>query len=316
MQVTKEQITAAKQMCAMEYLKRYEPDRLKRCSKGEYELTDHGSFKINERSSLWHWKSRDIGGKSALDFLVYVDGRQFTDVVLQLCGESPAYVPPAHAKAVNGFALPPAAPDNKKVAAYLKNRGIDESTIRLCLESGILYESKDYHNAVFVGKDGRGIPRYAALRGTYDVSGKKPFKVEQSGSLKEYCFCLPAEPGSVRLALYESAIECLAHRTLEHDDDSKWRLSLGGIYAPKEGEPDRELKRPLALCCFILSHPEITELELCLNNDFAGRWATRHLKAMYEDFFTVIENLPQKEGYDYAMSAKESMKHKRREVER
>lgn len=35
-------------------------------------------------------------------------------------------------------------------------RGIDRKVIDACFRAGILYESADYHNAVFVGKDEAG----------------------------------------------------------------------------------------------------------------------------------------------------------------
>lgn len=35
-------------------------------------------------------------------------------------------------------------------------RGIDLKVIEACFRAGILYESADYHNAVFVGKDEAG----------------------------------------------------------------------------------------------------------------------------------------------------------------
>ena len=79
----KEDLEKAREMTAIEYLKRYEPQRLKPCRglRHEYELTDHDSFKINEITSQWHWKSRDIGGISALNFLVHVNGMSFLDAV-------------------------------------------------------------------------------------------------------------------------------------------------------------------------------------------------------------------------------------------
>lgn len=43
--VTDEEIRAAREMTAIEYLRRYEPDRLKKSSaRNEWELTDHDSF--------------------------------------------------------------------------------------------------------------------------------------------------------------------------------------------------------------------------------------------------------------------------------
>lgn len=92
----KEDLEKAREMTAIEYLKRYEPQRLKPCRglRHEYELTDHDSFKINEITSQWHWKSRDIGGISALNFLVHVNGMSFLDAVGFLLEQNPSYIPP------------------------------------------------------------------------------------------------------------------------------------------------------------------------------------------------------------------------------
>ena len=77
--------------------------------------------------------------------------------------------------------------------------------------------------------------------------------------------------------MYKRQIEAMAHLTLEGTAD-KYRLSLGGIYAPREGSQARPFKKPLALESFLGRHPEIEEIEICLNNDFAGRWAAEHPK--------------------------------------
>ena len=44
------------------------------------------------------------------------------------------------------------------------SRGIDMSVLDYCFQHGLLYEAADYHNAVFVGYDGkhRATPRCAA----------------------------------------------------------------------------------------------------------------------------------------------------------
>ena len=102
-------------------------------------------------------------------------------------------------------------------------RGISRKVIEACVRAGILYESADYHNAVFVGKDETGTARYAFLRGTY-TKGKAFQRRRLSGSEKQYCFCLPPKGKTNRLAVYEAAIETLAHLTLEGSAD-KWRLS-------------------------------------------------------------------------------------------
>ena len=64
--VTEEEIQAAKNMTAYEYLRTHQAQRLQKTrTRNEWQLTDHDSFKINELSSKWHWKARDIGGVSA-----------------------------------------------------------------------------------------------------------------------------------------------------------------------------------------------------------------------------------------------------------
>ena len=291
-------------MTAIEFLRRYRPGELVKAeSRGEFQLREHDSFKINEATSLWHWKSRDVGGKSALDYLIKVEGMKFVEAVQALCEESPSYIPPpSQPEQPKEFLLPPAAENNRRVFAYLLKRGIDRKVIEACVRAGILYESADYHNAVFVGKDECGTARYAFLRGTYTKG--KPFKAEVSGSNKRFCFFLPPKGESKKLAVYEAAIETMAHLSLEKTVD-KYRLSLGGISAPKEGETAYSFKKPAALESFLARHPEIEEIELCTNNDYAGRWAAEHIEKAYQGKYRMVKNLPEKEGCDYADLTKE-----------
>lgn len=309
--VSEEEIRLARQMTAIEYLKRYQPYRLKKSSaRNEWELTDHDSFKINEITSKWHWKSRDIGGTSALNFLIYVDGRGFVDAVRELCGEQPSYYPPVVEKRERKpFMLPEGNPDCKRVIRYLQNRGISLPVIEYCIRSEILYESAPYHNAVFIGKDEKQIPRYAFLRGIYD-SGGRSFKMEQAGSEKAFGFCIPSKGSSCWVAVYEACIDAMAHMTLENGNMTKYRLALGGISAPKEGSKKKpvESKKPLALETFLDTHPEIQEIEICTDNDFAGRWACEYIRKRYEKSYKIIENLPQIKGADWADMAKMAVK--------
>ena len=88
----------------------------------------------------------------------------------------------------------------------------------------------------------------------------------------------------------------------------KYRLSLGGIAAPKENtqiQSECFKKLPDALEEFLKNHPEIKEIEICTDNDFAGRWAKEQMKKHYEGTYQIICNLPEKEGADYADLAKE-----------
>ena len=111
--IPEEEIKRAREITAIEYLKKYQPNRLKKTSaRNEWELTDHDSFKINDQTSKWHWKSRDIGGTSALNFLIHVDGCSFLEAVQMLKDEYPTYIPPpVEAKPKKPFVLPTASPD-------------------------------------------------------------------------------------------------------------------------------------------------------------------------------------------------------------
>lgn len=312
--VGEEEIQAAKQMSAIEYLKKYEPKRLKKSSaRNEWQLTDHDSFKINEITSKWHWKSRDIGGVTALKFLTEVEGMAFPEAVKMLCGENPSYIPPEpETKERKPFVLPAAYQNCSRIRRYLNGRGISDMVITQCIREGVLYESAPYHNAVFVGVDEQKKPRYAFLRGIYDKNGSV-FRMEQAGSEKIYGFCIPPKGEGVRVAVYEACIDVLAHMSLEGGDADKYRLALGGISAPKEGQVIRDSKNPPALEYFLSMHPEIEEIEICTDNDFAGRWACEKIKKAYEEKYHVFENLPQQEGADYGDLAKQAVEKVRTE---
>ena len=134
--------------------------------------------------------------------------------------------------------------------------------------------------------------------------------MEQSGSDKAYSFCVPPSGKCCRVAVYEAAIETLAHMTLEGNRTDKYRLSVGGIYAPKDGRRKKEEKPPLALEHFLENHPEVTQIEICTNNDGPGRYACETMKRTYRDTYEILINLPEREGADYADLSKEAWEKK------
>ena len=175
------------------------------------------------------------------------------------------------------FALPKRCQDSARVVRYLTGRGIAREVIDACLQSGDLYESLPYHNAVFVGRDAQGVPRYAMQRSTEG----RPFKLEAAGSDKRFTFSIPGteEP----LAVTEGAIDALSVATLSWRWDGQWRrchyLSLGGISAQQNA-------LPAALAQYLHTHGEVRRVCLMLDNDPAGRSAAEriyhHLQSRYE----------------------------------
>ena len=296
-------------MTAIEFLRRYRADDLvKSSARGEFELKSHNSFKINGESSLWHWKSRGIGGKSALDYLMHVEGCSFVEAVRLLCEERPCFIPQRHEEVERKrppFELPEKSPTTTRVEAYLRCRGISQAVIDHCLQTGILYESLPYHNCVFVGRDAGGTPRYAALRGTYTYG--KQFKAESTGSDKRFGFCIEPATESRTVAVFEAAIDAMAEMTLAGNAADKYRLSLGGIYAPEEG---RDIHPPAALEEFLAQHPRVDRIEFCLDNDPPGRAAAAALARLYGERYQVAVHLPPIEGFDYGDLAQAALEYR------
>ena len=148
-----------------------------------------------------------------------------------------------------------------------------------------------------VGKDPQGVPKYAALRGIYDYG--EPFKREAPGSQKQYGFCIPPMQPGTTVAVFEAAIDAMAEMTLCGDAADKYRLSLGGVSSSG--------KEPLALQEFLRQHPEITTIELRLDNDAKGRMASVGIRKIYADRYTVHDLPPDIENGDYADMAKNNL---------
>lgn len=202
------------------YLQTYEPQELVHFGGSTYCTREHDSLKIS--NGKWCWFSRGIGGKTALDYLIKVKELPFTEAVERIVGRVAERSPVFHARAQpekpKTLLLPPKSNSSTRVIAYLKSRGIDGGLIEQCIRSGQLYESLPYHNAVFVGMDRNGTPRYACLRGI-----GTDFKGEATGSDKRFSFALPATGESRMLCVFESAIDLLSYATMAQAGGLSWR---------------------------------------------------------------------------------------------
>ena len=75
-------IMEAKQIDLLYYLRYFDPGELVHIGGQEYTTRTHDSLKIS--NGKWHWFSKGIGGKNALDYLIHVKGMHFTDAVMHL----------------------------------------------------------------------------------------------------------------------------------------------------------------------------------------------------------------------------------------
>ena len=249
-------IEQARQIDLLSYLQRYEPSNLKRVAGNVYCTREHDSLKIS--NGKWYWWSRGIGGYSALDYLMKVRELGFVEAVQTLTGDMGDWKPPPPAVKKDEpkvLLLPEKNADCDKVTEYLFGRGVDYQLIQDCIAEGIIFESRPYHNAVFVGKDESGKPKYAALRSTLGSS----FRQDASGSDKRYSFRLLAREPTDKVHLFEAAIDLLSYATYLKCEGKDYKaanlLSLSGVYQPQKELS--ESKIPIALSTYLQKNLQI-----------------------------------------------------------
>ena len=292
--VTKEQIAMAKRPDLFSYLRQYEPDELVHISGNIYCTKTHDSLKIS--NGKWFWWSRWIGGRSALDYLIKVRDMPFVDAVLHLCGNERFIMPtPTYTskpKPKEPFFLPERAENNDKVVEYLMARGISLALIRICINRGMLYQSKKHDNCCFVGFDYDGKAQYAMLRSSHPDS---TFMQDIAGSNKEYSFSLPINPNCNTLYVFESAIDLLSFATIRmmNKDDVTYGnyLSLSGVYQPKNDVLETPL--PAALARFLKENDHIRRISLRFDADKTGRIAADTLQALLGKSYEVSYDPPE-----------------------
>ena len=290
---TNEEIEKAREMDLLTYLRLYEPENLVKVHGEVYCTRQHDSLKIS--NGKWMWWSRGFGGASALDYLTKVKGIAFSDAMGILIGTKdkvPSFFMPSKKEAERKRLLLPEKNNSEKcITKYLMRRGIAKSIIESCISDNILFESKPYHNCIFVGKDSNGIPRYAAFRGCTE----ERLMGEATGSDKSYPFRIEATESQV-LHLFESAIDLLSFATLKLRHGDKWNkenlLSMGGIGVSKNGTI------PIAIRRFLEKRTDIDTVVIHFDNDVPGKSAAATLSNTLKEKYNV-KIMPPPWGKDY-----------------
>ena len=267
---TQEQIDRANRADIADFL-RTQGETLERAG-NEYRWKRHDSLTVRENK--WYRHSQSKGG-GPIDFVMEFYGRSFTEAVQLLTGELGEGKPEQTAPPpLSDFRLPPRSPDPGQVKRYLTEaRRIDEDVTGFFLSTGDIYEEAAHHNAVFVGRDESGIPRYAHQRGT---AGN--FRLDVKGSDKAFNFCYRGE--GERLFVFEAPVDLLSFLCLFKKDWQKQSyLSLGGV-----GEK--------ALLRFLSDCPNIKIVYLCLDSDEAGNDACSRLVELMPEGLTVHRLVP------------------------
>ncbi len=289
-----EMIQKARQLDLLTYLQLQQPWEIVPIGPNRYQTKTHDSLKIDH--GKWYWWSRSIGGRSALDYLVTVEGWEFRKAALHILEleriplAETAPKPSQSMKAKIPFCLPKKAKESTRVIDYLMQRGIDRDILDYFVSKGLIYESYPHHNAVFVGLSENGEPAYAALRST----GTKRFAGEAAGSRKAYAFSF-SEGKSATVHVFESAIDLLSYVTLQKMRGTDWKaesyVSLGGCsFSIEEGLPP-------SLMRILRKKTNIQVIKLHLDNDRAGRTFTQAIIELLKNDYQVI-NAPPPSGKD------------------
>lgn len=230
-------------------------------SGSEYEWKD-GSQKVTVRGNLWFHQYERVGG-DAIDFVRRFYNKSYLKAMEYLLGkcDGTLITAPTIVKEKKRFELPKPYCNMDRVKNYLHYaRGIDEDIIEAFADENMIYESADYHNAVFVGYDKNGIPLHANKRG---IGKKSTFKGNVESSQPEYSFHWNGK--SNRLYLFESPIDMLSFISMNRDRWKQYSYAAGCCVS------DRVMWQMLK------DTPSISRIYLCLDNDEAGSLANSRI---------------------------------------
>lgn len=266
MAFSKEEIRMARQTDLVFYLQhenelarkegRVEPYRLERDGK-QIRVKDYGGLLVT--GNMWNQRSTLKGGNT-LDFLTEIEKIPFKEAVEKLLRQEHGYtrvdIKEQSKEPKKPFVLPEKNDSFKRVIAYLtKTRGLDPDIVLEEIKKGNIYEDKEHHNVVFVGREPKsGEPRWAQKRTTLS-----DYKIifEQAGSDPKYPYFY-GNRKSKAVIVVESPIEALSYASLlrYHGRDMSQAaiLSLGGVH-------DTALKQ------YLKDHPQVDLIITALNND-------------------------------------------------
>lgn len=238
----------------------------------EWEWKFHDE-RVTIRGHLWFDQYTQKGG-DAVDFFTYFYGESEEQATAMLLNCSvadleklPARSPPmsSHPKQEEPkqLSIPPTHKNMRRVFAYLcQTRGIAPEVVSAFARKGLLYESANHHNAVFVGRDEQGKIRHLHARGTLTGSH---FRQTLPGSEKEYSFHWPGTSG--KLYAFEAPIDLLSYISLHPEGwQNHTYVALCGVSAA----PIHHL---------LETQPKMEKVTLCLDNDEAGHKAAHRIAA-------------------------------------
>ena len=237
-------------------------EKVKRAG-SEYEWMD-GYQKVTIRGNLWFHQYEQTGG-NAVDFVQRFMGKSYPEAMEYLLGGTLGMLstsPPVERKPPGPLELPKRNDNMRRAYAYLlTRRGIDKDVLNAFARKGMVYESADYHNAVFVGFDKNGTAKHATYRGT---GSESTYRGNSPNSAPEYSFHWHGQ--SEKLFLFEAPIDMLSFISMHKEG---WQQHS---YASCCGVGDRVMFQMMK------DNLNIKDIALCLDNDDGGKKATKRIQ--------------------------------------
>lgn len=277
----------------------------------EYRHREHDSLVISPNKGFF-WFSRDIGSRSPIDYYMEVENMSFPDATMKVLevmnydysnknvvirnieSKSPNYI-------TKDFVLPKKAEENKNVYAYLtKTRGIDPEIVSDLINKGLLYQSKKYNNAVFIGKDYDGNIVSAFKRSTRtNLSSTSWSKGDHTGSQKEYRLRIE-NPTNKVVNIFESEIDMLSYLSMQP------KLARNENYIALGGVSDRAALE-------FLKHNEIEHINICTDNDDKGHEFCKKISEELGREYYITRELPVSKDFNQDLT--DGTEYTRRRIE-
>lgn len=240
---------------------------------------------------------------SAIDWCKEIRKMDFQSAMTLILGENPQgerTEKPKHEQyrsqsvpkeAKKEFTLPEKSETAKNVFMYLtQTRGISKHIVNSCLKHDLIYQD-NRKNAVFVGKDDSGQPKYAARRGTITVEGVEPFKRDCSGSDKNFAFRLEGK-NTDTIYVTEAAIDALSIATLEDKFNGDWSYKNKTYISTGGAGVDSAIEQ------FCKTH-DVKTINICFDNDKAGQNGMEKIMQKYREQGYEVNDMRASLAHDY-----------------
>ena len=214
--------------------------------------SDHS---ITVRGNSWYDHAIEKGGL-AIDFVKYFYGKTYPDAVSML---------------LDGEQGIPYSQSMRRTFAYLlKVRCLDRQIVTDFVRADLLYESledsqdkmRQYHNAIFVGRDKEGVARHAHKKGIYTYGPS--FRGNLTSSDPKYSFHWVGT--SDTLYVFEAPIDLLSYVSLHKEG---WKQHSYVVLCCVGSKPVFQL---------LQDFPNMKKIRLCLDHDIPGMKAAERIK--------------------------------------